>query len=191
MYKGIIIFGTMGAGKDELALALRECIPGAAIYKLGGDIRKPIDKLSLYVPEIDENKRSFYQKYGQGLRELIHKDVWNYMTYDHIEMTKITQFTANTMPVIADGRQMNEFEFWSEKGYLTIGIYASEKIRTSRLLKRDGYVPDESAFTHNTELQAMYIVLNKARISFDNCGNIEDLKKFAKKVSEEIQANLI
>ena len=64
----IIIFGTMGAGKDTVAKlyeVIASGIVGHEFYrgKLGGNIRAEVDS----VADETVNKRELYQKYGEAL----------------------------------------------------------------------------------------------------------------------------
>jgi dephospho-CoA kinase len=150
--KNVIIFGPMGAGKDEIANILADEY-GYMIYKLGKYIREDCDKRNYKALD----KRKLYQDYGQFNRQLFGDDVWNealhtditaqYEIYQELDGRQLNF-------VIADGRQLNELGYWSGKGFVTLGVYANEDLRAIRLIKRDG--KDQSKyFKHDTELQAI------------------------------------
>ena len=95
---GIVIFGTMGSGKDSLAEMLVENISNAKIYKLGENIRGIVDAAG--TPD-----RALYQEYGQMVREVLGPDAWNNICLKKIEADRLVQ--KFNFPVIADGRQIN------------------------------------------------------------------------------------
>jgi len=178
-YKGIIIFGAMGSGKDTLAAMLEERIFMSKIYKLGEDIRGFVDKIM-----DGENNRSYYQDYGQMVRTTLIPDAWNRLCSYKIKRDIIND--KLNFPIIADGRQVNEFEYWIERGFLTIGINTRQNIRIDRLEKRDGTCEVER-LTHGTELQAQYIVTQMADMEIINDLGINQLKKFADMIAAEIK----
>lgn len=55
------------------------------------------------------------------------------------------------LSLIDDVRSPEAFEFFAERGYVTVRIDADEKIRRERMLARDGYLPSEETFRHPSE----------------------------------------
>lgn len=178
-YKGIIIFGTMGSGKDTLAEMLHERIFMGRIYKLGEDIRGFVDKIM-----DGENKRSHYQDYGQMVRETLIPDAWNRLCSYKINMDSNND--KMNFPIIADGRQVNEHEYWIKNGFLTIGLNTRQNTRIDRLVKRDGSC-DIERMTHGTELQAQYIVTQMVDMEICNDLDINTLKKYADMIANVIR----
>lgn len=178
-YKGIIIFGTMGSGKDTLAGMLVEQIPMSKIFKLGEDIRGFVDGVTE-----GDNNRALYQDYGQSVRKLLGEDSWN------IHCNKKIKRDLNKyqilFPIIADGRQLNEFDYWDKQGFLTIGIHVMQEERIRRLFERDGAV-DIDRMTHDTELQAQFVATQMANTRISNDLNLTALRSKAQAISESVK----
>jgi hypothetical protein len=167
-YDGIIIFGCMGAGKDALGDRLLKHlskITEARIVKLGKPIKQMVDLIAEYDDEVDQSRREFYQNYGQDTRSTMGIDVFNNIAWADISNNPIP------VPIITDGRQVNEFSYWLRKDFLTIGVLANEVDRRTRLGDRDGYLPDNRAFTHETELQACYVASQLCQARVNNPGH--------------------
>lgn len=178
--KPIIIFGTMGSGKDTLAEMLQEQMFGSKIYKLGKEIRETVDKAC---PDVVD-KRPLYQDYGQVVRETLGIDAWNNIRSSEIELDKALH--NYIIPIIADGRQINEYTYWKEKGFYIVGIEAPPEVRYERLVKRDG-VCDRKKMFHDTELQAQYIVTQLADFQINNNYDLDILKCSCEAIIDEIK----
>lgn len=177
--RGIIIFGSMGSGKDTLAAMLRARLCNSKIYKLGEDIRGIVD--AAFPPEI--NKRKLYQNYGQSVRKELGEDIWNKICKRKIEMD--TQMCKFNLGIIADGRQINEYQFWKDLGFYVVGIDAPLKVREKRLIDRDGEC-DVNRMIHDTELQAQFVTTQLADYKVDN----DCTMGFLEHIAEEI-ANIV
>lgn len=143
----IIIFGEIGAGKDAVAEILKEIFPGK-IVKLGRKIRGDVDEIHNILSG-DKNKRSLYQEYGQGMREIFGKDIWNLILYDSI----LSGLKNEKTYIIADARQTNEFNFWTNLGFFPVAVIADKEVREERIKSRDGF-DQFSRFSHETEISA-------------------------------------
>lgn len=159
----IIIFGKIASGKDTLADFLVEAFNYKKL-KLGKYIREQVDKLSLQ-PFTD--RRNEYQQYGQSCRRIFGYDVWNEATFREIDINLPVNF------IIADGRQVNEYDYWKSKGFFTVGIFADETTRDERVIARDGKSQKEH-FNHETETQAGRCV-QKSDFIVNNNGGFEEL----------------
>lgn len=168
----------MGSGKDTLAEILTDQIFSSKIYKLGEDIRKIVDIAN------PPNKRQKYQEYGQIVREQLGQDVWNKICSQKIKYDK----TINDLmfPIIADGRQVNEAEFWKDKGYYVVGIEASISTRYKRLMIRDSAC-NWSRMFHDTETQAQFVVSQMSDYIVKNNFSLENLKQEAAKIAEIVK----
>jgi dephospho-CoA kinase len=147
----IIIFGEMGAGKDEAAKILSDVL-NAHIVKLGKRIREDVDTIYELLPT-NPNKRKLYQDYGEGMRQIFGVDVWNLFLHDSIR----PGMERGHSHIIADGRQNHELEYWTKLGFVPIGITADEEIRINRLKDRDGFDQSEM-FNHVTEKAVRQII---------------------------------
>lgn len=143
----IIIFGQAGAGKTTTAEILRD-IYNYAIFSLG---RKIHAECSLH----GQHKREEMQEYGQAMRRIFGNDVWNDWMYKSLQTYGKSDVLAEGKVVIDDGRQLNEFDYWNSKGFVTVGITAPYELRKERILQRSGYVFTESQANHDTEIQAL------------------------------------
>ena len=169
----IIIFGPMGSGKDVLADYLVE--RGYTKRKLGKEIHNAIEMLNY--DNIDE--RLLMQEYAQVCRELFGDKVWI--------CTVLNSVQPNEHTVIADGRQLNELETFTEMNYLTIGLRSDEDLRDRRIIKRDGY-SQKDRFKFQTELDALNSV-EKCDIIIDN--NYSSIMEFTDKFEELLRVNKI
>ena len=172
----IIIFGTMGAGKDTVAKLFEAIASGIVRHefyrgKLGGNIRAEVDS----VADETVNKRELYQKYGEAMRDIFGKDHWNKQVFDEFYGVELIRQQANESIsfVIADGRQMHELEFWKDKGFVAVGVTAPPEIRIHRLKERDGV--DQSAYLNHITEERVMECFEHCDYLLDNSGSVEDL----------------
>lgn len=205
-YNGIIIFGEMGSGKDELADKLMILSPKVVKYNLSALIRiiKPYASVS---PEWIGNERTLYQVYADKLREIDINILNKYtvgLIYEKIKKDfqldlpkgdkenfekglkeNLKLIRDIEIPVIVGGRTIADYEFWSDKGFLAVGLEVDKDIRFQRLVLRDGLeTAKNSNSNHNTEKDVAYIVHNLCHLVIDNNGTKEDLKEKAKELLE-------
>lgn len=181
-----IVFGEMGAGKDTVAEMLAKNY-NSDIVKLGKRIRNDVDEIYNKF-NIDKNLRELYQHYGQSMRNVFGKDIWNLILYESIK----EGLRKDNSYIIADARQPNEFIFWKELGFIPVGVVADLNIRTQRLKNRDGF--DQSvAFNHETEVSARQVIehikeLEPTREAFviTNNGTLDELEKEISKMIDII-----
>lgn len=69
----------------------------------------------------------------------------------HERMT-IAERGGTRFSLIDDVRSAEAFTFFSEHGYSSLRIDASERVRRTRMLARDGALPREAAFAHPSEV---------------------------------------
>jgi dephospho-CoA kinase len=53
--------------------------------------------------------------------------------------------------LVDDVRSIEALEFFQARGYVSVRIYAEERVRRQRMLERDGYVPSKETFSHISE----------------------------------------
>lgn len=185
--KGVIIFGTMGSGKDTVAQMIKELL-NATEYKLGYYIRQNVDEFQrLHATGVPN--REAYQNYGQGMRHLFGDDFWCELTYNRMIQDDI----HNEFVVISDGRQPNELRYWDKRGLFKIGVHADVSIRRQRLELRDGQ-DQLKQFRHETELSAIKCIdslpnasLTNSSYIIDNNGSKRHLKDQVYEVVEMIK----
>ena len=141
----------MGSGKSTIAKYLCENY-GYNKFSLGEKIHSECKLYKMH-------DREHLQKYGQMMRKIFNENIWcDYLISRSKGIDKI---------VIDDARQLNEYDYFIEKGYLPIAVIANEELRLERLQKRVDYMINPKTFKHETELQAMQCV-NKCKIKLFN-----------------------
>ena len=149
--QNIILFGEMGSGKSTVAKYLCEQY-GYTKLSLGEKIHS---ECRLHGNETREEM----QNYGQMMRKIFGENVW----CDYL----ISRSNGINRIVIDDARQINEYDYFTEKGYLPIAVIADEKLRLERLQKRVDYKINPDNCKHETEVQAMQCA-NKCKIKLFN-----------------------
>ena len=149
--QNIILFGQMGSGKSTIAKYLCDNY-GYTKFSLGEKIHSECELYGMH-------DREHLQNYGQMMRQVFNESIWcDYLISRSKGIDKI---------VIDDARQLNEYNYFTEKGYLPIAVIADEELRLERLQKRVDYVIDPKTFNHETEINARKIV-NKCKIKLFN-----------------------
>lgn len=205
-YNGIIIFGEMGSGKDTLADQIIEQDQRIKKYGLG-DIIRLIKKVTLVDPVWFGDERTFMQLAADKLRE-IDLDILNHfalakmleenlseisLSKDHYRedldglFHKIRQ-ESNTIPMIVGGRTWKDYEYWTSRGFLDVGILVDAHKRIDRLTVRDGdEIAQKSNSAHNTEKDVRDII-DQCAVKVDNNGSLEDLNQEAARVVSLFEA---
>ena len=205
-YNGIIIFGEMGSGKDTLADQIIEQDQRIKKYGLG-DIIRLIKKVTLVDPVWFGDERTFMQLAADKLRE-IDLDILNHfalakmleenlseisLSKDHYRedldglFHKIRQ-ESNTIPMIVGGRTWKDYEYWTSRGFLDVGILVDAHKRIDRLTVRDGdEIAQKSNSAHNTEKDVRDII-DQCTVKVDNNGSLKDLNQEAARVVSLFEA---
>lgn len=192
-YNGIIIFGEMGSGKDTLADHLIDNDKRIRKYGLG-DIMRIIKDVSLVDPAWFGNERGFMQTCADKLRE-IDMDILNHYALSRMLKENLGEFTLskenyrkdldalfhkiitekNVIPIIVGGRTFKDFDYWTSRGFLSVGLEASKENRVARLISRDGEeIARRSDSGHNTE-RDVPVIIKKAEYIVDNNKGTEEL----------------
>lgn len=79
---------------------------------------------------------------------------------------RISMVGEGGFSLVDDVRKLSAFEYFKNKGYLSLRIEASEPIRRQRMLNRDGFLPDPETFRHSSEteldqVEHDFVVLNE------------------------------
>jgi dephospho-CoA kinase len=160
----------MGSGKSEIAKYLRDNY-NYTIKSLGEKIH---NECRLHGNETREEM----QQYGQMMRKVFGENVWcDYLYNKTIPTTDI---------VIDDARQINEFDYFTKRNFIPIGIITDKEIRLERLKKRVNYEVNPNTFEHETEIQAQECI-DKCNILISNNG---DLKSLYKQIENKIIRSL-
>ena len=155
----IVIFGQMGAGKSTVANYLRDTY-GYSKLSFGSKIHS---ETKLHGSET----RTEMQQYGQMMRKIFGINVWtDYVYKQSLGINKVC---------VDDGRQLNEFDYFTDLGYLTVGVIADDNKRIERLKNRVGYVIDPTTFNHETELQARTCTFKSKITIYNNDDSINNL----------------
>lgn len=160
----IILFGEMGSGKTTVAKYLVnkyeyfKCSLGEKIHA----------ECRLHGNETREEM----QNYGQSMRRIFGENIWcDYLYNRYKDKKKI---------IIDDGRQVNEYYYFTNKGFLPVGVLASNETRLNRLKRRVDYIINPQTFNHETEVQARRCV-EMCKIKLYNNGSLDDLYKEVEK----------
>ena len=201
-YNGIIIFGEMGSGKDTLADLIIEAEHRFKKYGLG-DIIRLIKKVTLVDPVWFGDERSFMQLAADKLRE-IDLDILNHFALAKMLEDNLAEFSlsrenyradldeifrrirdeANVIPMIVGGRTWKDYDYWTSRGFLSVGLEVDAKVRMDRLILRDGEeIAGNSDSSHNTEKDVRDII-QKCEIKADNNGTLKDLEREVEKVRQ-------
>ena len=199
-HNGIIIFGEMGSGKDTLADLI--IAQDGRIRKYGlGDIIRLIKKVTLVDPVWFGDERTFMQLAADKLRQ-IDMEILNHYALAKMLEENLGEFTLtrknyradldglfrtirqdhDTIPMIVGGRTWKDYEYWTSRGFLAVGILVDSQKRMERLIVRDG---DEIALrsnsAHNTEKDVRDII-EQCEVKVDNNGTLTELTEEAARV---------
>lgn len=155
----IVIFGQMGAGKSTVANYLRDTY-GYTKLSFGSKIHS---ECKLHGIE----SRTEMQQYGQSMRHIFGINVWT----DYVHKQSLSKDKV----CVDDGRQLNEFDYFTDLGYLTVGVIADDDKRIERLKKRVNYVIDPATFNHETEIQASICAFKSKVQIYNNEDNLNHL----------------
>lgn len=158
----IAVTGKMRSGKDTLAnffieeLHYKQLAFADGIKKIGDE----------FFPEImkEGKPRKMFQVVGQSLRE-IDPDVW--VKYLDRHLTMLQEYGIENF-IIADVRQLNEYNYLKEQGFTVIKVEAEDEIRQERIIQAgDVFTPEN--FYHETEMAvddipADYILSNNTTL---------------------------
>jgi len=141
----------MGSGKSTIANYLCDTY-GYTKFSLGEKIHSECE---LY----NKHDRTHLQQYGQMMRQLFSETIWcDYVVNKSKGIDKI---------IIDDGRQLNEYDYFTNLEYLPIGVFVNKERRIERLKNRVNYEIDPETFEHETEKQARDCV-KKCKIKICN-----------------------
>jgi dephospho-CoA kinase len=203
-YNGIAIFGEMGTGKDTLADFLIELDKRCAKYNIGDAVRQFFSIIKVN-PQFRGKNRLLGQSIADKLREVepqilndyclskIYEKWENYYQWNNSKacedffpnklLIQLSQIKEKELPIIVGGRTYDDFKYWTDKGFLTVGIVCEFDIRLIRLCRRDGEeIARNSNFTHNTEIDVGDISRNKCKIVIDNSMDMEHLINEARSI---------
>lgn len=179
-YNGIVLFGEMGSGKDVVAEMLSELIPNCALYNIGFICRE-LMKVSKVNNNWTDKKRELGQLAADKLRE-IDINILNDYTY-------ALTLEDKCFNIIIGGRTMDDFDYWKNKGFLTVGVTVDSDVRLQRLKKRDGVV-DIDSFKHSTENSAGFIANNLCEVVLNNSFTLDILKENLTSILFKYKSNL-
>lgn len=156
--QNIIIFGEMGSGKSTAAKYLCDNYRYTKL-SLGEKIHSECE---LY----GKHDREHLQKYGQMMRQVFGESIWcDYLIKRSLGIDKI---------VIDDARQINEYNYFTNLGYLPIAVITNRELRINRLSKRVNYEINPETFNHETEIQVRKCI-EKCKIKLFNNDDLDEL----------------
>jgi len=181
--RNIILFGPAGAGKTTVANmiigVLRDKSEETRVIKVSQG-----NKIKVICNDLKYNnkkeKRELQQAVGQEMRRIFGNDVWCEVTKKEIVQVKnmlgLGMAEDRAMFVIDDGRQHNEYDFWTKERFLAVGVIADLETRAKRLLERDGY-DQKGNLRFENEITADDIAREKCQYLIRNEGTMEDLRE--------------
>jgi len=182
--KKIAITGKARSGKTELS-HYAWMLYGFKEFDFSAVLKDEFHRLFPYIPR-DPKPRTYYQKFGQWLRE-IDPDIWVKMT-----MAKVHEFCfedalnkVNHKPkVLVNGvRQPNEYQRLKDEGFVIIRVNASDDLRIDRA-KEAGDVFTEVDLEHKTE---SHIDTFEVDYEINNVATIGDMYDQFDKVMKDIK----
>jgi len=162
-----IIFGEMGAGKSTVTKYL--------VNKFGFFNCALGEKIHSECKLHGRETREEMQEYGEAMRRIFGENIWSDYLYN--------RYGDRKNIVIEDGREINEFHYFSTKGFLPIAIITSDDIRLERLQNRVDYIINPETFNHVTEVRVRKCVNMCSIKIYNNLDNEELYKEIKNKLS--------
>lgn len=205
--RNIIFFGPAGAGKTTAAeMMIREIDKKIVNYRggrnvgrtmkqvyvfkvpLGSKIKK-ISKELMYAGGIEQEDRTAYQSVGQEMRRIFGDLVWCAAVEKRIaEIKSKWGRSKNYIFIIDDGRQYNEYDYWTGKGFTAVGITADLETRIERVLKRDGYDQRNNMGFEN-EISANAVAQEKCKYLIRNDGTLDELREAVRGILRVVEGS--
>lgn len=113
------------------------------------DRKQVFQKLLIFASNYEREggkPRRLYQEVGQ-----IGRDINSYCWEE--ELVQRIKKSPSDFILVDDIRSKEGFGFFTDRDFKSIKLIAPLEIRKRRLLKRDGFVPDDSVFTHVSETE--------------------------------------
>jgi dephospho-CoA kinase len=203
-YNGIVIFGSMGSGKDALAEYFCTLRENSGTYNIGVLCREMM-KVSKVNPAWRGLERYIGQTTADKLREMDITIMCDYIlaliyekgqskygwdnsslegeAYNNALLEQLALMKKDELSIVIGGRTMADLNYWKAKQFLIVGIKVSDEVRKSRLTQRDGEkIANNSSLSHNTESDVPYIVNNLCEEIINNDGSLDDLRKEAERI---------
>jgi adenylate kinase family enzyme len=157
----------MGSGKSSIAKYIYNRYNIVHYRSIGNKIHS---ECALHGNETREEM----QQYGQMMRKIFGENVWcNYLYNGCPEKDRI---------IIDDGRQLNEYDYFTNKGFIPIAVISDKQTRLERLSQRVNYIINPETFNHETEIQAQECI-NKCSIKlYNNADKKELFEQFDKEI---------
>lgn len=171
-YQGIAIFGGMGSGKDTFAEILAKTKQDSAIYNIGYICREFM-KISKTNENWQSRGRELSQTVASKLRE-IDENILNEYTYANAIL-------GEKFPIIVGGRTFEDFDYWTSKNFLVVGVTADFEVRVQRLLSRDSEF-NAKDLEHKTEKNIVHIVEKLCPMVVTNNSDLKHLEEESIKI---------
>lgn len=181
-YKGIVVFGCMGSGKDTVSDIICHFNKDSKIYNIGYLCRE-VMKVSSVSSVWKNRERELAQKISAQMKS-VDKNILNEYTYAN------TILDGVSIPIICGGRTKDDYLYWKQKGFYIIGVDIDENIRLERLKSRDGKY-DTETMKDKTESEVRWIIDNVADTVIMNNGTLEELKFNVKEILNSICINKV
>lgn len=174
--KGLIVFGEKGSGKDTVARLINEYSEKSVSFFNIGDLVRDMSCIFLATDIWEGKKREFFIDTAIKLKE-IDKNFLSYYVLGRIlekfQKSSLDKISDEQLIIVTGGRTYEDFDFWKENGFKTLGVSCDEEVREARLKIRDGY---EQKSEDNLEKDTR-IIIKKCDYILDNSGTFEELTK--------------
>ncbi|MGL5380704.1 AAA family ATPase [Clostridium sp.] len=140
--RGIIVFGEKGSGKDTAATLISSYSKKESYFFNIGDIVRSMSPVFKATDKWNNNKRGFFIDIAKKLKEYDINFLNLFINGKILEKFNCNNFEEikeDKLIIITGGRTDEDFDYWKEKGFITVGIHCDEEIRQERLKNRDGY----------------------------------------------------
>jgi len=173
----LFITGKMGSGKDSAALWFeskygaerwtRTDLMKRLAHSLIDHVDNPDQYLERLFPDPEERDAvreellTYVQTYQpeSGKARRLYQDVteicqkYDPYCFERELDARISLVEDVNFSLVDDVRKLSAFEYFKEKGYMSLRIEANEKVRRQRMLERDGFLPGPEAFAHSSEVE--------------------------------------
>lgn len=148
----IAIVGKMRSGKDTVGNIFKDELHDCLQVNFGDGIKRIV---RTYFPKIyaEGKPRTLLQKIGQDFRKL---DPYVWVVSHSRDVEEALNNYPHEHVITTDLRQMNEYYYLKQKGFVVVKVEADEDLRKERIIKAgDSY--DMSNLHHETEVAVDHI----------------------------------
>lgn len=161
----IAITGEIRSGKDTVCDYIRDLNPGLNKLYFAEGIERIIREYFPEAYQVSNKPRKHFQEIGQFMRT-VNESVWiNSVERKYTHLTGLGE--ANF--ILTDLRQVNEYEWLKENGFIVIKVETEQELRIERM-KASGDTFTMDSLIHSTEQQIKdlpydYLITNNTTLT--------------------------